>query len=382
MADNSLVTRLLEGAEEWNAWIERESPSELDLRGAHLAGTKLERVSLGGADLTDARLDDAHLFEAELSYALLDGAVLARADLRCANLERVSARGANFRRADLRAALVAGADLTGADLREIYGRGLEVYEADLTLVDLSEADLSEARISGCDLSEAEFDRTILAGAHLWDSVGLESCTHSGPSWLDPSAASTIAGQPDGFFQGIGWPDRLIENWQALTAEGLSFYSCFISYSHADLVFARRLHDWLQDRGIRCWLDKHAVLPGDDLRDEIDRGIRIWDKVVLCCSKDSLTSSWVDQEIEKALQKEERLWRERREKVLALIPIRLDDFVFNGWESGKKSAIIARHVGDFRDWDGDEERFKTEFERLVKALSPDPLVRGLPPEPKL
>jgi hypothetical protein len=31
------------------------------------------------------------------------------------------------------------------------------------------------------------------------------------------------------------------------------YSVFISYSHADKAFARRVHDTLQGRGIRCLL---------------------------------------------------------------------------------------------------------------------------------
>jgi hypothetical protein len=55
-----------------------------------------------------------------------------------------------------------------------------------------------------------------------------------------------------------------------------FYSCFISYSHEDKAFARLLHDRLQGQGIRCWLDEHQLLPGDDLHEGIDRGIRLWD----------------------------------------------------------------------------------------------------------
>ncbi len=45
---------------------------------------------------------------------------------------------------------------------------------------------------------------------------------------------------------------------------IEFYSCFVSYSHADKSFARRLYDTLQGRGIRCWLDEHELLPGDDI----------------------------------------------------------------------------------------------------------------------
>ena len=53
---------------------------------------------------------------------------------------------------------------------------------------------------------------------------------------------------------------------------LQFFSVFISYSHADKEFARKLHDTLQEKGVRCWLDEHQMLPGDDIYEQVDRGI--------------------------------------------------------------------------------------------------------------
>ena len=50
----------------------------------------------------------------------------------------------------------------------------------------------------------------------------------------------------------------------LLDEAIQFYSCFISCGHADKSFAGRLHDGLQRPGIRCWLDEHQMLPGDDI----------------------------------------------------------------------------------------------------------------------
>ena len=46
-------------------------------------------------------------------------------------------------------------------------------------------------------------------------------------------------------------------------------------------------------------------------------------MLLCCSKDSLTSWWVDNEIGRAFAKKQVLMKDRKKKVLVLIPLDLD-----------------------------------------------------------
>ena len=58
---------------------------------------------------------------------------------------------------------------------------------------------------------------------------------------------------------------------------------------------------------------HQLLPGDDLHEGINRGIQPWDKFLLCASKSSLTSWWVDGEINRAFQKEAELMKERAKR---------------------------------------------------------------------
>ena len=122
-------------------------------------------------------------------------------------------------------------------------------------------------------------------------------------------------------------------------------------------------------------------PGDDIYEEIDRGIRFWDKVLLCCSQASLTSWWVDHEINKAFEKERRLMKERGAKVLALVPLNLNNFL-SKWTSGKAEEVKSRLATDFIGWKRSNKKFETEFDRVLWALRADEGAREVPPASKL
>jgi hypothetical protein len=116
------------------------------------------------------------------------------------------------------------------------------------------------------------------------------------------------------------------------------------------------HFFLAGPGIRCYLDGKQLRPGDDIHDEVDRGIRLWDKVLLCCSKGSLTSWWVDNETGRAFAKEQALMKNRKKKVLVLIPLDLDGYLFNRWDSGKASQVRERLTADFKGWEESHSKF--------------------------
>jgi hypothetical protein len=106
-------------------------------------------------------------------------------------------------------------------------------------------------------------------------------------------------------------------------------------------------------------------------------------VLLCASKSSLTSWWVDGEINRAFQKEAQIMKERGKKVLALIPLDLDGFLFSpDYHSGKKAEITSRVAANFVGWKKDHALFDRKLEKVIRALRTGDAGRKKAPPPKL
>src|ERR1019366_6459563 len=106
-------------------------------------------------------------------------------------------------------------------------------------------------------------------------------------------------------------------------------------------------------------------------------------VLLCASQSSLTSWWVNGEINRAFQKEAQIMKERGKKVLALIPLNLDGFIFSAdYQSGKKAEITSRVAANFVGWEKDHARFGRELEKVTRALRTGEGGRERPPPAKL
>jgi len=89
-----------------------------------------------------------------------------------------------------------------------------------------------------------------------------------------------------------------------------------------------------------------------------------DRVILVCSKSALDRMGVLNEIEETLRREAR-----NGGVSYLIPVRLDNYVFSGWNPPAMTAQAVRDrvVADFRDALIDPVKFDSELNRLLAAL---------------
>jgi len=341
--------------------------------------------------LTHANLREADLRLADLSLAVLNDADLGRSCLATAKLVGCRLDRAKLQRARMASANLEGAQLVKADLRGAELEMANFHRADLTAANLSgarffQAVFTESILSKASLTRATLGHTTFALTSLKAVKGLSSCRHWGPSAIDFHTLTESGRLPEVFLRGCGLSEVFVQYLPDFWNEPIQFYSCFISYSHSDKSFARRLHDSLQGRGIRCWLDEHQLLPGDQIHRAVDEAVRLWDKVLLCCSAASLESWWVDKEVQKALMKEEQLWKERGKETLAIIPLNLDGHFFSPeWRARKdwkEQHLTTRLAADFTGWERAHKKFEAQLGRVVKALRADGAMRERPPKQKL
>jgi hypothetical protein len=268
-------------------------------------------------------------------------------------------------RANLRGANLIRANLRGADLHWANLRGASLGEANLGWANLARANLHwvnliRANLTGANLSHVALCETVFSDTNLTDVRDLETCDHGGLSILDHRTLAKSGPLPLAFLRGCGLPDALIDYLPSLLNEPFQFYSCFISYASKDHAFAERLHADLQNKGVRCWFAPEDMKIGDRIRPRIDETIRIYDKLLLVLSKTSVTSQWVEQEVETALA------RERQQGTTILFPVRIDNMIMT-LETGWPALIRnTRNIGDFQGWET-HGVYQKAFNRLLQDL---------------
>ena len=345
---------LKRGEARWDIF-DRVEGGPLDLRGVDLRGAKLSKLEFVHIDLTDSDLSNAAFSDCSFNNVTLRGASLRGADLSRAFLESVDLSGANLSSCQLWGARLTGVNLSGADLRDAC---------------LEWATFSGCEASGAQFTGAELSETVFGDIDLTDASGLDECSFFGPSFVGHGTMERTRRLPLNFLRGCGLPDVLIQYLPSLTqASPVQFFSCFISYTTASQGFADRLHADLQNNGVRCWFAPHDMEPGKKIYDQIDEAIRIYDRLLLILSNESMASPWVKTEIAKARKKEQKQGRR------VLFPVTLVPFddvrkwkQFDG-DIGDDSAKEIREyfIPDFSTWKTDHDAYAKAFDKLLRAL---------------
>ncbi len=366
MANPEHLAKLKGGVETWNRW-RKDNPkvkpdlSEADFHGAdlsdadlcrtNLTDAKLPSVSMARADLSDADLSRTDLTEAKLPSVSMARAELLGAKLAGAHLTYAEFHSANLSYADLGGALLAGALLVGTKLRGANLRKALVVGSYFHECELVDSDLTNARIVN----------TVFANTDLSRAKGLEAVVFDGPSTIGIDTIFRSKGKiPEVFLRGCGVPDEFITFAKSLVTSPIEFYSCFISYSTKDQEYADRLYADLQNKGVRCWFALEDLRIGDRFQERIEESIRLYDKLLVVLSENSVNSPWVEREVQAAFEKEQR------QGSTVLFPVRLDDAVMECPRAWAADIRRTRHIGDFRKWK-DHDAFQKSLDRLLRDL---------------
>ena len=167
-------------------------------------------------------------------------------------------------------------------------------------------------------------------------------------------------------------DEIINMFEAMgqlieiVNESEMYKSLFISYGGADEKIASDINLYLKNKGIVTWFFPDDALPGQKLHRMMHEGINTHDRVLLICSKISLSRAGVLNEIEKVLEREAK---EGGSEIL--IPITLDDYVYGDWAPSKPDIaeqIRSRVITKMDSAKIQNTQTNLELEKLVKALS--------------
>ncbi len=374
--------------------------SGADIRNSDLMGAMLRRANLSGCYLNPCHMYHANLMEADLSRSLLNGASLRGANLRGADLS-----GADLDRAVLSDADLTGANLSGANLSRVNLTGANLTEATLTGATLSRANINRTNLAGADFGMADFYEAVLhspdlAGAKFHGSImgytvfqdcdlseaaGLDQVRHDAPSTIGIDTLYRSKGNiVDDFLLGAGAPESLVAFQDTLPGLSIPLDDCFISCSVQDLGFAQGLQRGLRAKGIRCWLfsedargtalvERHSTSD----QEEVERGVRAYDKLLVVCTQAALDSETVRNDITAAKDRQQS----RDQWVLFLVAP--DETVVQPRGRGLALNLSSEHaVFDLRGQSSGSPAYGQELDRLAESLvGRRPAAEGAPRPPE-
>lgn len=129
------------------------------------------------------------------------------------------------------------------------------------------------------------------------------------------------------------------------------WDVFLSYSTQDKRYVAKVHQELENRGLKVWRDASAIRPGQRLRDAINAGIQDSAAVAIFCSPRSLSSQWVLNELDMAML------RELRERRIVVLPVLMGQVQISDLPQDIQGKLCFDFRGGFdKEWEDQRERF--------------------------
>jgi hypothetical protein len=152
----------------------------------------------------------------------------------------------------------------------------------------------------------------------------------------------------------------MENMSLFSEDDSVYPRCFISYCGRDSEFVQKLAADMKAEGIRCWLAPEEMKIGDKTWDSIYHYIRMRDKVLLVISRNSMAADWVEDEVNAALEEE------NKRKTPILFPVCTDLAITSTDQDWAEYISKTRHLNDFSNWK-DAVVYRQSFNQLVQDL---------------
>ncbi len=361
------INILKKGVDYWNKWRIENPYVEINL-----SKVDLSRRNLSSINLTDVNLSGANFKYTNLEYAYLSRSNLSWCNLYNANLFLTNLNGTNLSYSNLTQSNLLAAKLIKTNLSKAELADSKFLEVDLSETDLSEAKLTRTIFFSANLSKVNFKKAVLGHtvftlSNLKMTKNLETVIVKYKCPIDFETLKSSSEIPKEFLSKIGLPDSYIKYLpEFMYKDGISLYPCFLSHSSKNKDFAISLYNRLTQKDVKVWYDEKKIKPGDFIREEIHKGVNLYDKMILVCSKDSLSSWWVEQEIDRYEEKENAYWKQHGEKISLIIPIAIDEEVFIS-RSALAPNLRKRNIADFRNYKSEKD-YKIAFDSLLSALN--------------
>lgn len=373
---------------------------EANFNRTNLNGGRVLNSNLIQANFNKATLNGTNFSNSRLSKANFKDAWAPRTKWRGANLEGVSFVNADLSSADFSGANLTNVDFTGADLSltnfsnanlsnsiltDVYLEGVNLVGVNLTGAKISNVDFSKVDLTRTNFTSVFFENTnfflaklsgtIFGLTNLSDCLNLETTILASKCIIDLDTLKNSPNIPFTFLHKLGISEFAIDYAHDLTiTSAIKMFPVYLSHSWQDKQFAKILYESLIERNIHCWFDEKKGKTGTKIVEAINTGIENYDKMILICSKDSLTSWWVELEIERILEKERNYNRGKKEKdkVNLIIPITIDDYIFDEFDSPWSTHIKKYIIGDFREWTNDMQ-YKKSLRELLNSVQIEPII---------
>lgn len=137
------------------------------------------------------------------------------------------------------------------------------------------------------------------------------------------------------------PDN-IETISPLETEETQAVKVFISYSHQDKSFVKKLSAELEGQGVKVWWDYDSLQGGQDWQKEIELGIKQCDFFLVVLTPEAVESEWVGNEITYAGQAQKMIIPLHLKK--CDIPIGLIKKQYIDFEKQTQKAAIQELLG--------------------------------------